>query len=134
MRLSEAMRIGASWSGQCTEFLKKSQDKTTCALGAAYEGTFGEIKQGYRIDLITQLYKKYPYLSKVVNHPINPASTSLDAIVIFLNDTHRWSRERIADWVEAQENQHPEWFQEEVEVEVKEVNVLQCNDNLSVKG
>jgi len=111
MRLSEAMRIGASWSPQ-TRLIMKSKDGT-CAMGAAYEGTFGTITnnmmegdnlQYIKIENLDKLLKTYPILyefSMFVTKSVVVAP--IDQIIVSLNDSYCWTREEIADWIEMKE-------------------------------
>lgn len=46
-----------------------------------------------------------PGIQEVVEHPINKKRMSLRSAIINLNDNHRWTREKIADWIETLENQ-----------------------------
>lgn len=41
-----------------------------------------------------------PGLDEIVVHPVFKNKDSLRRVVISLNDSHRWSREQIADWLE----------------------------------
>lgn len=82
IKLSEAMRIGAKIRPQA--FLNYFIDGKSCALSAAYEGVTG--------------------------HPWSPARWAVERGVpedivreiLGMNDISRMSRERIADWLEAQ--------------------------------
>ena len=42
----------------------------------------------------------FPALSQLVKNPVTGRQASLKATIIKLNDTHKWSREKIADWLE----------------------------------
>jgi hypothetical protein len=41
-----------------------------------------------------------PDVERFVAHPVNGRSDKLRTIIVTLNDSHGWSRERIADWLE----------------------------------
>lgn len=41
-----------------------------------------------------------PGLNVKVKHPVVDGSFSLSTVIMDLNDTHRWTREQIADWLE----------------------------------
>ena len=41
-----------------------------------------------------------PGVNEAVKHPMTGDTHSLWSIIINLNDSHHWTRERIADWVE----------------------------------
>jgi hypothetical protein len=93
MKLSEAIREGAKLRPQ--GFGELCEQGRTCALGAAIEGVWGygsvwayETKDGKNcIDLAT--------------HFRNPHE-SLYWDITTKNDHEKWSRERIADWLESQ--------------------------------
>lgn len=106
MKLSEAIRCGAAETEQAFgKFLNCDDGHVTCcALGAAAY-CFGKdvpnlsceiyytIKEHVGVDLLDDIR---------VAHPIDEGSTGdLEGIIIELNDTHHWSREAIADWVES---------------------------------
>ncbi len=102
MRLSEAIRLGAMNKPQ--GFGWYDDGAATCAMGAAMEAV-GCSKQ----PLITK--RMWPVL---VQSPASCPACDLvlhgsdrlfavGAIVVHLNDEHRWKREQIADWVESLE-------------------------------
>lgn len=114
MKLSEAIRIGSSWSKQITG-LWKDAGGGTCALGAAYEGTFGTLTLRYFSELEdarNRLVAKYPYLLSTVPFPAADnycnmnilGFGSLCEVIWRLNDQFGWTREKIADYVEDIEN------------------------------
>jgi hypothetical protein len=106
LKLSEAIRLGSMLHPQCFGNMSESEpDETgrpvwvaTCALGAAMEaGCFETL-----------------HLAEMINnHPCpvcGPNLRCLDAdghrsltVIAHLNDTHRWTREAIADWVQTVE-------------------------------
>lgn len=91
MQLSEAIRLGAMLhpQGFYWSHLKDTNGTViaTCALGAAYDA-------GYA----------HPFeVATPARCPRCHGSASLSWIVAHLNDTHRWTREAIADWVETVE-------------------------------
>lgn len=110
MKLSEAIREGAKLRPQAqgNYFSRAWVDHTivysSCALGAACEyvlhwnpeevyftltaADVEKIEQHLNINLQTQ-----------VENPVYPEYESLDSAIISLNDTHHWTRERIADWL-----------------------------------
>lgn len=111
MKLSEAIRLGAMLRPQAFgDFVKRYPDSksgllvsATCALGAACEAA------GISIDAfdsltISQEMEMFPLHAKSVHFPCQCRGfLRLRAAVAHLNDHHRWTRERIADWVEEQE-------------------------------
>lgn len=50
--------------------------------------------------LVNALERVLPNVRANVLHPLNGVQMPLNEIVVNLNDTHRWTRERIADWLE----------------------------------
>jgi hypothetical protein len=72
----------------------------SCALGAAYEGVAGEVcwdnNRAY-----DRLHKTFPVLNKEARCPVKgcrsvPKICILGSMITHLNDSHGWSRERIA--------------------------------------
>lgn len=112
MRLSEAIRLGAMlkpqgfgdlWTGGVRAVEGRLVDTPvhSCALGAAWDA----LGCGWR----DPLKDPPPAICAFLNQPaICPSCflrrrANLGQIVAHLNDHHRWTRERIADWVESQE-------------------------------
>lgn len=98
-QLADAMRIGAAKTIQCTGELyktktgigthRKDRAAASCALGAIYIGYPG---RGVSYN---------PVMESSVIHPVNfVAGYRLRDTIVNLNDSYKWSRERIADWLE----------------------------------
>ncbi len=71
-----------------------------CALAAAYSHTFpNAAKNGGGV--ITALSKVYPIVNAKASCPDRGCNIPGDVahIVMHLNDQHKWTREKIADWV-----------------------------------
>lgn len=125
MKLSEAIRLGAMMKPQAFDgVLLKGQSVTvmgervdipeticTCAIGAALDA-IGRLP---RIDYLegciwTDPGCFFPILNKAAPCPV-PGCEGADIDwalpVSHLNEEHRWTRERIADWVESVENSVP---------------------------
>lgn len=101
MRLSEAIRIGASWSEQGFGNLKFNG--RTCALGAAYEGVFGNIPEEFTQDeVLNTLYEKFP----ILKFHIKEMSQKLNWLIVYWNDFTEVSRDEIANRVAEIENQY----------------------------
>jgi len=112
MKLSEAMRIGASWSKQ--SFGKLKNDDGTCALGSAVEGCFGDKYKNILFhERIPGLF--FVYFNEILKYEINcpydncifkfdTFNKTLEVLIMHLNDTHKLTREQIADWIEKIEN------------------------------
>lgn len=100
MRLSEAIRLGALLNPQGFGEMKE-KDGRTCALGAALEA-MGALQKDVRTNWLFPVLKMYVTCPAGDGHA-QFGETSLDAMIIHLNDFHKWTREEIADWVEVQE-------------------------------
>jgi hypothetical protein len=86
LKLSEAMRIGARLRPQgFTAGLVREGDGTSCALQAAAEGKTG----------------RFLVWTNECARALGIEEWLMEKIY-FLNDVERWSRERIADWLESQ--------------------------------
>ena len=99
MQYSEAIRLGAMLGPQ--------------AFGSPY-GPDGAmcVNQGAVI-AAGQSVCNMPLAHTMVLCPVCSGRAQLDVIVaMHLNDRHRWPRERIADFVESIEKQHPELLPE----------------------
>lgn len=91
LKLSEAMRIGARLRPQCRGDLFDSVG--SCALGAAYEGMTGKTDAFFHSD-VSDLFPQI----LGVNGDLNEIGRE----VLEKNDGDGWTREQIADWLEAQ--------------------------------
>lgn len=115
-KLSEAMREGAKQRPQAfgeyrlIEEHNGSLVSCTCALGAAYEGMTGELppappstlwEDGCLVERILLRKTGISRLDRIVS-PAEPIVMGfVFEIVSSLNDDHRWTREKIADWLES---------------------------------
>lgn len=91
LKLSEAMRIGAKMRKQgFGGVLHQRQMNTSCALLAAYEAVNGYPKENE--DFVSCDLSDWAA-------PLCPRG--IRAEIVELNDLRGWSRDRIADWVEA---------------------------------
>lgn len=105
MKLSEAIREGAKLRQQA--FGKYFNEKSSCAVGAALEGSLQKEK---RLETAQEYYSKffistflaeiYPYFRTEVIDPVEKRKGRLEEVIQTLNDTHEWSRNQIADWLE----------------------------------
>ena len=118
MKLSEAIRLGAMMKPQAfgdyfrggirkrwqriLNFLGLySAQESSCAWGAALEGGFGYLDS--EDDVVYP--DEYNWLSEsIIRCPACHIGQSTFYLIVHLNDDHRWTRERIADWVESIEN------------------------------
>ena len=119
MKLSEAIRLGAMIRPQNFGMLigpiEGIKDVASCALGAAGEAC-GVLHYDAEIQGLTdaapyaELEVRWPLLSKRSAGLMCPAcgmvhsgiltAFNVSDMIQTLNDSHSWSRERIADWVE----------------------------------
>jgi hypothetical protein len=115
--LAEAIRKGAAQHRQCAGsfFRRHPLDDiiATCVMGAAMVGVFGA-QTSY--DDLRHLFAAYPELNaeRFAVCPIDPAcprflsgpylseaTAPLYSALAHMNDTHAWTREQCADWLEA---------------------------------
>ena len=55
-----------------------------------------------------ELYQRIallPGIKKLVNHPIDGSKDTIYRTIYDLNDTHYWTREQIADWLDTLDEQ-----------------------------
>jgi hypothetical protein len=72
--------------------------EAACALGAAAIGRGVTLP---RLNKPAALQKLFPILNSKVRDPENRnAKWKLGTLIVCLNDRRRWSRERIADWLD----------------------------------
>ena len=97
MKLSEAIRLGAMLRPQA--FKVYFWLDNSCALGAAAEAA--GVSYGCTSTAHFRIVLLWPWLRTMVGRQC-PAC-ALDAcprkLIAHLNDDHKWTRERIADWV-----------------------------------
>jgi hypothetical protein len=103
MKLSEAIRLGAMLKPQ--RFGGLYVDSGTCALGAAMDA-IGALPKKQSVICSDAEWEPAlrlwgGLLDRRVAHPVNASPEDLVCHVITnLNDSHKWTREQIADWVE----------------------------------
>jgi len=97
MKLSEAIRLGAMLGPQGFGWGRDPR-RTPCALDAA------ALAIGVTPDTVT-LMDYFPLLDSgailCTAGCFSHISMDLECLISHLNDEHRWTRERIADWIEA---------------------------------
>lgn len=115
MKLSEAIRLGAMMKPQA--FGALYDNGATCALGAA--GDAMGILDRNRNDWIPGSTEKVWWWRPVATaEALCPScgqrarnsygwitSSTVEDVIVHLNNDHRWTRERIADWVESVERE-----------------------------
>ena len=84
--------------------------RASCALGAAYEGMYRLPSETGPANPSRDLEWFFACLDNVKRCPAENCKKklSLAALIVHLNDDHRWSREQIADWVSGQQIGSPE--------------------------
>ena len=112
MKLSDAIRLGSKLTPQAWSRLK-SKHGGTCALGAALEGieydfdiSIKDTFESYWSKLIKAaeyIDGRWPeVINTVVLCPLCPEKSGfLTETITHLNDDHRVTRERIAEWIDS---------------------------------
>jgi len=98
-KLSQAIRLGATFRPQCFYALSKGDDTNgmTCAIGAAYEVHLGEFPlplKGISASEVTSFVKRFFDGDDMKALTINNK-------IAKLNDGQHLTREEIADWLES---------------------------------
>lgn len=145
MRLSEGIRLGAMTKPQGFGELRSTirswfkKTESTCALGAAFDaaacrivprilpGTPGKSIRGGESATHT-VEVPAEWAAVLATRVRCPACMDfmvygpLDRIIaIHLNDHHKWTRERIADWVESIERERGLWAAESITIQPSDV-------------
>lgn len=108
MKLSEAIRTGAKKRPQAFGQLARKVNGVwgTCALGAAYEAVSGQLPRIKPTgELVDAVRKKLGGFKETTSDTItlpDGYTCSVGGALVILNDTLRWSREEIADYLEKQ--------------------------------
>jgi len=102
MKLSEAIRAGAKLRPQGFGSGLERKPGTSCATLAAGEAFLGVMcrdeVQAYKVIKNAGIDTCNIFLTKCPQ--CDSSGFSLWCLCIHLNDTHRWSREEIADWLQ----------------------------------
>lgn len=101
MKLSEAMRLGAMLKPQTFGWFTDAAGGT-CAMGAATDAAGGHCLQEWSAVLRVSV-ATCPACGVTVR--TGRGTYAGGALIVHLNDNHRWTRERIADWVETVERE-----------------------------
>lgn len=97
LKLSEAIRLGAMLKPQGFGELYGTDDQgqvTSCVVGAAFDGGYVTPPVEWELTHSTDC----PVGGKPLCYTMRRAA--LDEMLVHLNDSHRWTREQIAAWVE----------------------------------
>jgi hypothetical protein len=104
LKYSEAIRLGAMLRPQAFNALYS--DGATCANGAAFEA-IGRLKVWPKGDAYLAersfIHTEFPEADASATCPECDYADDLARTVVHLNNDHRWTRERIADFVAAKE-------------------------------
>lgn len=111
LRLSEAIRLGAMWKPQRFggPLMPLAEESATCALAAAAEA-YGDVELCSGVAWADRVPARTREIGVFVcpscgSPRVNVNDEGFLMSIAHLNDTHRWSRERIADWVETFESE-----------------------------
>lgn len=110
MKLSEAIRLGAMMKPQCFNGMTNPDQTESCAVGAAYDaiGLLGRLRPGLdRVNIKELVAEAAPHWIPIIDAPSACPACGYGMkwlAIAHINDKHRWTRERIADWVETIEN------------------------------
>lgn len=117
MKLSDAIRLGAMLRPQA--FGRAFRDQGSCAFGAALEATGMKYNgRRRRIDVFVAERWAWADDGQATRCPEcrGVFASGAGEIVVHLNDTHLWTREQIAAWVEMIEPAESEPAQAPAEV------------------
>ena len=111
MKLSEAMRLGSMLKPQAFDQYVDLENTKTCAMGAAMDaaGLIGDMWTAYfggsdhHVWRETWPWANVPLVAECPACDL-PLRQKVGAVVAHLNNEHRWTRERIADWVQTLED------------------------------
>lgn len=108
MKLSEAIRLGATLKPQGRTVFYDSLDRSTCALGAALDaiGQLGGQLHLTRYNEWCKVEEHWPYAFKLGTTEDMTKSIAYKAAI--MND-QGWTREQVADFVEAEERKLGLW-------------------------
>lgn len=110
MKLSEAIRLGSLLVPQCHGSLWDDEHRLSCALGAACDAL--GIKECDTAGAeLHALNVEFPFLEAEAHCPacnviagkwrrFREKEYDTGDVIVHLNDDHKWSRRRIADWVQ----------------------------------
>lgn len=106
MRLSEAIRKGSELRpmGKRALFVRREDGVIcSCALGAAYEAITGSHTTPSVIDIAARdpLGNSFPALFKPFATSVSGYDLQLHEIIAQTNDSGKFTREEIADWLES---------------------------------
>jgi hypothetical protein len=101
MKLSEAIRLGSTMKPKTVGAMRDLVG--TCAIGAAFDA-IGKLDIASGIGL-GRFFEGVP--EGTIQSPAAAFASDLGEIIMDLNDSQKWTREQIADWVELLEGPEP---------------------------
>ena len=99
LKLSEALRLGAMNTAQAYGSWHETDsagNDMMCALSTAWYALTGHKGNDASGSPLAHLLE-----SRSVRHPVDGEPYTVMSAVVDLNDKHKWSRPRIADWLES---------------------------------
>src|SRR4051812_1748227 len=102
MYLSDAIDMGSLQSGQAFGCLADSQGNR-CAWGGAYQAAGIALMNGEGSSESIPLDWGWAFQQEAHCPACRSMPETVETIIAHLNDHHKWTRPRIADWVRAQE-------------------------------
>lgn len=98
--LADAIRRGAARRPEQAYGEYYKGRRASCALGAAYEGLYRlpEMMEGEHPKDLFQYYECLDFQIRRCPEGCRK-QLPLGALIVHLNDVHRWDRERIAEWL-----------------------------------
>lgn len=108
---SEAIREGAKLRPQAFDDPdEKTRNGNSCAIEAGLEAIRGRYRRADSDSVYNFITLLFPYLDNRTKCPASECGGgrfayigSLRMLIWHLNDTHKWTREAIADWLESEE-------------------------------
>lgn len=100
-KLSDLMRIGAK-AGNQLYFNLMDENKNSCAVGAIIIGAYPDVRSGYGEAHFkwAELVDRFNTAKRIMN-PVTGLHDSVTCVIIDLNNKNKWTREKIADWLES---------------------------------
>lgn len=122
MKLADAIRLGGMATKQGYGVASFLDDNTPCALGAVRLAA--GIEATNDLGAAMALRSRFPILSSSHRCPACGAVEPLFTLIWSLNDSHKWTRERIADFVETIERRAVAERQPETETVATAVSLV----------
>lgn len=127
MRLSEAIRLGAMLGPQVFgQLIDPHITGSSCAVGAALRASGIIDDANFNRNEFPKWLELFPILASISEEPFDnfdwgfysPCQRTVNTAIIRLNNSYRWKREQIADWVQSVEDSLEPVSQEQEELEL----------------